>query len=91
MPVMHELPRFVQLERIDPIEIGPDARALRRFRRLYLLARSIFTLVILLVIAACIYAGILAILFGGAFMGPLWALQMFLAVAGLIRLAILGR
>jgi len=79
-----------ELEKIATIETGPDNSAARRFRRNYWIARAIFTVVVFLVAALCVYAAVLSIELRGAWGIPqvLWALM---AVSVLLRLAVSGR
>jgi hypothetical protein len=79
-----------ELEKIASIEVGPDNRSTRRFRRNYLIARALFTVVVLLVATLCVYAAVLSVELRGVWGIPEvpWALM---AVCVLLRLALLGR
>ena len=79
-----------ELEKIATIEAGPDNGAASRFRRNYWIARALFTVVVFLVAALCVYAAVLSVELRGVWGIPEvpWALM---AVCVLLRLAVLGR
>jgi hypothetical protein len=86
--------RFVpvyELEKIATIEVGPDKRAGRRFKRNYWIARALFTLVVLIEAALCVGVTVLAFEFQtgvNRILTTLWAIG---GVCTLLRLALTAK